>query len=180
MKQSLRSLLAAGTVLTGLVLATAAADAATSVDMTIAESPGTYTVTNLSTNDYIYAFSVSNPLVGNGGLNSTTQQGWSAYMCYGSCVGNSSAFEFGNGTNLLSLDIGPGQTSSKFHFSGPVASQYIIDYTNGNGGYGTVTGSTTAAPIPGSLSLMLGALALLGLGYRVRRSRHAKDLLGTS
>jgi len=160
-------------------------------DFTVTETnpsadSGMYTVTNTSTDWWIYGFAVTNP---NAPLFTesahTTQTNWFAgetiYCLYThgtGCGGTLDSFDYGDidGASLsfLTDDIAPGTTVDLFTW-GPNAEEASLDafeLINAAGDTALVTGTAidvTAVPEPAALSLLGMGLVLFGVARRRRQ-----------
>jgi len=143
---------------------------------------GTFKVTNNSSNEYVWGFSVGNPRAA---ADSTTQTNWSASTCFSyissSCGFGESNFDYGNNNGSspaagdLANDVGPESSSSEFHFGtfGALASPVEVDLVDSQGDVSFQTFATTHAPEPFSAAI-LGS-GLLGLAGVIRRRRRSKS-----
>ncbi len=157
-------------------------------DFQISESPGQYTVSNLSTAWYIWGFGVSNPAAVSGATATSTFTNWSGVVTqldFGQSI-PVSAFAYATGdadlsdinnpvliTVNLANYIGPGMTVDKFHFTpGVVASDFGLLLIDANGDLAQVNGITTDAttPLPAALPLFASGAGVLGFfGWRRKR-----------
>ena len=163
---------ASGAVIVASLGVTAPAQAVISTSgANIIEGHGVCTFVNNSALD-VYECSVTNPAAANGAATSTAQAGWYSFTCLNSYFGNSQP-NFGYYDVDAVNDIGPGQSSSKFFFAAPPASDYRISLRDANGGsLTTVTGTAQTAgavPEPATWALMMIGLGAAGTALRRRR-----------
>jgi hypothetical protein len=144
-------------------------------DFSVVESPGQYTVTNNSTNWYIYGFTVSNPEAGAPNtFEFTTQTNWSAFNSGTNLVGTpDAAFLYLNNdttTTGIPNDIGlgtlTGPVSSNFFFGANEASTatlFLIDQAGD---------TTRISPIPEPSTWAMMILGFVGVGFMAYRRKN--------
>jgi hypothetical protein len=155
------------------------------------EGNGVYTLVNNSTDEWIYGFTVSNPLASKD-ADWTTQSGWSATKEYGivdhriTAIGYTySAKPFdppfytevvgrGKGTKIeflpnMSVDIAPGQSSNLFLFGGPDPMGSVTFDLVGDDIL-SFAPAVTMTPLPTTWLMMLSGLIGCGLlAYRGKK-----------
>ena len=169
MNMRLRGLVFAGTAALGFLAAgpgqasTRVASPPTFSDFGFSESAGQYTITNNSSDAYIYGFSVTNPLAGVGTSWNSQPAGERSFWwdCGSSCDAGSFVYWNPGGQTDTTYDIAPGQSASDFYFNVPDASKVTFDVVQRD-----VTGAyvsyTLAAPEASTWVMMLGGFSLLG------------------
>lgn len=168
-------------------------------DFSVTESPGQYTVTNNSSNWYIYGFAVTNPDAATPGVTASTDfTNWLALSPNPSLDLNTGtpqpAFAYASqDADLSNLDsptltvinlsnyIAPGSFSDRFFFgSSQVASNFgllVFTILNNEDVFATVNGVATdsaSTPLPAALPLFATGLGALGLlSWRRKRKQIA-------
>jgi hypothetical protein len=146
---------------------------------------GHYTVINNSnlpgyTPEYIYAFSVTNPLAQTVG-DWTTKQGWIALKL--PLLGHSkTSFDYATAPGFFSFEdrhlvfninpetIGPGHEAGDFFFgTSTLASTVTLDLVNGNDQFSSVS-FTASVPEPSTWAMMI--LGFLGVGFVAYRKKN--------
>ena len=164
-------------------------------DFQVIESPGQYKVINNSTDWYVYAFAVENPVAADPSIVASTDfQNWNGLSPNPQFDLNTNgpvfAFAYASeDTNFatepptlavvnLGNYIAPGSFSDRFFFGTDVqASHYgllvvtVVDNETVFGNVNGVTGDTSATPIPAALPLFAGGLGMIGLLARRRKPK---------
>jgi hypothetical protein len=160
-----------------------------SITETVINGIGQYTVTNNSTDAYIWQFVITHSPDAHSPL--TTQNQWVAEeACLGICNTIPNAFRYssvaGGTLGTIAFDLGPGTVSNGFFFqSGSIASQWEIFVFDANGrNFTTVcsdaadpgcTGIVTSVPSPIVGSGLPGMLMIIAgfISWRRRQLRLA-------
>jgi len=176
--------LVAVTLISVLPARPASASVVNASDFQVIESVGSngfghYTVINNSDDEYIYAFSVTNPLAPSV-KDWTTEKGWTAGKTpllggpkdgfwYGTLPGIPT-FSHGHlGFFVNPQTIGPGEQSSNFFFGTDQLASLVTLYLVDEDGRFTTTTFTAAVPEPSTWAMMILGFVGLGLAARYRR-----------
>ena len=171
MVQTFRVVLLAGGAVLALGAAAARSFAAT-VPFELTQTAGTpnyYTLTNNTSDQYVYDFVVTDPQAVYLGA-STTQRNWSVYFP-GACFSSECYWyknnDNSNDPNYAVDDVGPHSSNSNFFFITPLDSSYLryeIFYVNPtNAATGSYTVTYAIVPEPSTWAMML--LGFAGLGF---------------
>ena len=154
---------------------------------TVSGGIGTFTIYNMSSDWYIYAFSVVNII---GSNPATSRTDWSA----GDCTDTQCAPEVTSGTGFLynnmdsaanhTTDIGPGTHSNQFTFTDPPGGVAYFFVANVDGLPALdspliPTGSAPGTPEPSTWAMLIAGFAFLGWRHAVQRGG-LKRLLGAA
>ena len=140
---------------------------------------GHYTVINNSDDEYIYAFSVTNPLAPSV-KDWTTEKGWTAGKTpllrgpkdgfwYGTLPGIPTFSHHHLGFFVNPETIGPGEQSSNFFFGTDQLASIVALYLVDEDGKFSTTTFTAAVPEPSTWAMMILGFVGLGLMTRYRR-----------
>jgi hypothetical protein len=162
----------------------ASADLVSAEDFQVIESVGSngsgyYTVINNSDDEYIYAFSVTNPLARSVG-DWTSEKGWTAGKTpllggpkdgfwYGTLPGIPTFSRRHLGFLVNPATIGPGEHSSNFFFGTDQLASVVTLYLVDEDGKFSTTTFTAAVPEPATWAMMILGFVGLGLVARYRR-----------
>ena len=140
---------------------------------------GHYTVINNSDDEYIYAFSVTNPLAPSV-KDWTSEKGWTAGKTpllggpkdgfwYGTLPGIPTFSHHHHGFLVNPATIGPGEQSSNFFFGTDQLASIVTLYLVDEDGRFSTTTFTAAVPEPSTWAMMILGFVGLGLAARYRR-----------
>jgi PEP-CTERM motif len=176
--------LAAVTLVSVLPARPASASVVDASDFQVIESVnskgnGQYTVINNSDDEYIYAFSVTNPLAPSV-KDWTMEKGWTAGKTpllgrpkdgfwYGTLPGIPTFSHHHLGFLVNPQTIGPGEESSKFFFGTDELASIVTLYLVDDDGRFATTTFTAAVPEPSTWAMMILGFVGLGLVARYRR-----------
>jgi hypothetical protein len=164
--------------LLGLTCAfTAPASAVAVIDFELFNNGGSYTLTNNTTNLYVWGLAVGQPDATGASVDTTDPVigGWKAFAFNTSTPANAGV-EYINQNNFMTLatDIAPnGGSDSNFFYTlsvDPAPGQFTLNLVNADGAqftYDSGKNTVTAVPEPSTWAMII--LGFLGVGFMVHR-----------